>query len=306
MWLGPFGAMINLKAPVRDIAAPSVKANSTLTLLSGQVRAQRAPSGSRTWTLVWPFIGADTLRQLVALEQGVLGPAPWWFYDPFVARSNMLPAAAAVPGLEGDWTQLDGSGTAYALAGPAQVLPDGMPVLASVIVAGTWELPVSGTDRLFLPTIAGQLYGFALYAVGSAGATVELAMDWCDATQTVTSTDSSTTTLAATSVPQRVFVAGVAPGAGVSLRVLTASAAVFALQLCELPAPDGSFSYDDAYSYDDPITYDGTPEPIGWFPGEQMPLVTAAGLDQVYNTLLADGDQARTLTLTLTEVGGTA
>ncbi len=79
----------------------------------------------RAWELSWPGIDSTDLRTLIGLEQGVYG-GPIWLYDPFVARTNMLPPWCAVPGLNGDYSSFPDY-----IPGTPAVLPGGVKIPTS-------------------------------------------------------------------------------------------------------------------------------------------------------------------------------
>lgn len=167
--IGPFGHLVEVRSPGRPLPADIVRPSSTTTLLSGAVRSQRAPASSRRWTWNLPWGDSTDLSGLVALEQGVLGPPPWRWYDPMAAHTNMLPPAAAVPGLGGDLTYLDGT-----VENAGAMTVDGVRLAWSV--SGDFTVPALDSDPDPVPVIEGRSYTASAYLDGAGTVTLK----WVD------------------------------------------------------------------------------------------------------------------------------
>jgi hypothetical protein len=198
-WIGPFGALVEVRSPQRPLQMKTVRPTSELTLLSGRTVVQRAPGTSRRWTWDFPSGWQEELAALVALEQGVFGPPPWWWYDPMVAYTNMLPPQVASPGLGGDVP--DGA----VPAGPVEV--DGVRHVAAV--EGAWVTPT-------VPVLPGRTYTGSRYGTGT------LALRWVDADGVQVDRDQAVT------VDGRLVAAGTAPAGTVLALDGTAGTAVSA------------------------------------------------------------------------------
>ncbi|HEX6684034.1 MAG TPA: hypothetical protein VF062_14620 [Candidatus Limnocylindrales bacterium] len=215
-WLGPFGNLREFKCPPPHPVAMN-RGSAVLVTLGGMAKIQRAPRGSRS--LTWTFeadVPAD-LRELIALELGVHGAGPFWWYDPLSAGLQMLPVAVASPGLGGD--ELFGtSGTAtldYATVAPFSL---------GVTGSGEAESPV-------VPVFVGRAY----VAAAQVSADARLRLRWVDsAGATLSTTDGATGTTRRT-------VTGTAPASSAGVKVvLDPTSSVAEVEFSQLQLTEGS------------------------------------------------------------------
>lgn len=275
IYLGPFGHLLELRDPEPSVSVPIERASTESVRMDGAVgvvqRAQKAP---RSWELSWPYLDEADAAVLLGLEQGAYGAGPFWFYDPFAVRVNMLPPAVAVPGVGGDFSQVPlVAGVVTAAAGIT--LPDGRPIGSAVETTGASIVFGIGTDPV--PVLADTVYTVSAHTVSAVAAT--LTLNWVDDAGDALSSSAG---VAVASGTQRPYVTAVAPvgahGATATLSLSAGSGKVTALQMTEGGLRD-------------------------WFPGQGVPRVSINGLDQVYEVLRGDDEQDRSFTATMREIG---
>lgn len=215
-WLGPLGNLREFKCPPPHPVAAS-RASATLVTLGGVAKVQRAPR--RVRTLTWSFAeeSPDDIRELLALELGVYGIGPYWWYDPVAAGLQMLPVGVASPGLGGD--ELFGTSGTAALD-YATVAPYALGVTGS----GEAEAPV-------VPVFVGRTY----IAAAEVSADARLRLRWVNsAGATISNTDGSTGTTRRT-------VSGTAPANSVGVKVvLDPTSSVAEVNFSQLQLTEGS------------------------------------------------------------------
>lgn len=172
--LGPLGNLREfISPPPHPVAAK--RASRSLVTIGGVAKLQRAPRLSRqlTWTL--PMTSPDDIRELIALELGVYGPGPYWYYDALAARLQMLPPGVASPGLGGDQL-FDDFGTAtldYATAAP-------------------WKIGVTGSGEAETPVVPAVV-GTTYIGAAEVSADARIGLRWVDSSGSTLSTDYGTT-----------------------------------------------------------------------------------------------------------------
>jgi hypothetical protein len=182
MMVGPLGNLISVRSP-QAMPASQSRDSETLTLATGQVVQYRAPRSARTWQWSLPWATDDDVDDLLALEQGAFGPAPWRWYDPVAAATNMLPDVVAAAGIgEAPWRWFADRESLVSQGGSI-TLEDGRKLPQSISPNGTVQFPmrrnVDGVTAVDpLPVIPGRAYTLTLTLENGTGV---LSLVWVDA-----------------------------------------------------------------------------------------------------------------------------
>lgn len=268
--IGPFGQLLEVDAPTPGLVSLQERASRELQLISGAVRRQRAPRTARRWTWEIRVATGDEVSSLLALEQGVFGPPPWYWYDPVAAKLNMLSDRAASPGVGGAawWVAFTDDPADVDLDGPV-ALDGGRTAPVGVVSNATLTVPAD----VRIPVVTGRTYTGSMFVSGGDGT---IALSWIDADGDPVGSPSSSG-----SGSGRRVASGQAPGgaAGIELTVdLASNVAAAGLQLTE------------------------TTGAVPWHPGVGIPQVEVVGGPVGYRLITAQ-QQLRDLTLELVEVG---
>jgi len=137
--------------------------------LNGGGYARRSTASGKAYQFSWNLTSAENIYKVLDYADGVYGPAPYYFLDPFAIETNVLPTYWAAPRIA-------------ASDGPSIVL-DKRPTLVSTL-ANTLGYPTKSAvytlvtgDRfasLYIPVPTGYTFHFGAHgsATGTAGLTV--------------------------------------------------------------------------------------------------------------------------------------
>jgi len=137
--------------------------------LNGGGYARRSTASGRAYQFSWNLTSADNIYKVLNYADGVYGPAPYYFLDPFAIETNLLPTYWAAPRIA-------------ASDGPSLV-KDKRPTLVATAI-NTLDYPTKSAvytlvagDKfaaLFIPVPPGYTFHFGAHgsATGTAGLTV--------------------------------------------------------------------------------------------------------------------------------------
>lgn len=176
-WIGPVGSLVRFRA-VSSLDAEPASRSSLMVTLAGVVKEQRGPRARRSWSVRLPSsTRAEEVAGLLALVDGLVGPPPWVWVDPWAAVTNLLTPAQS--GLEagtysgggsrlGAATATDGTWLPVALGSGSEILwpSPGVPIPPGDWVTGA--VYVQGSS----PTVSLRFVSGAGATVGTAAASI--------------------------------------------------------------------------------------------------------------------------------------
>lgn len=256
-YLGPFGALRAFSCLPANIVSDVQRPNFRGSTLDGRAYTQQTPRSRRIWA--WPIEVGDpaTLRELFSIEQGVYGPPPYRWYDPWAAELNLLPQGATAPGSVFDLEQLSWNVTTTTVTESSPVTTfNGLPVAYGVDLSEDGVLVVPGFEGHEdpVPVLPGRPYTFTVSGLKTAGEPWEIALVWVDGNQAEVAEDAAA--VPADPAAQRGVLTGVAPaGASGVLAEVRAGAytGVQSLTMFQLTE---------------------TSEAVPWHPGQGVPRVS--------------------------------
>lgn len=267
-YMGPLGNMVRFKCPV-SMDAPYERPNSQAVTIGGVRHTQRAPRSLRSWSMQIELATAEDLANLIALEQGVYGPAPWQLYDEVAAYTNMLIPEAAAPGIP--------AGIGWETGTPGEPIDAPFPNVLAVDSAAVEALSHHA------PVVPGKTYTGAARMLDRPGGTSTgtLYLDFLDENLQLIQTDNSGSVVS----PDRATVTAVAPSnaAAVRLRV----------------AVSGTIGWFGSFQ----VTQSS--EATAWHPGMGVSGVSIpGGFEQNYIDMFGSGrGTRRNIQITILEVG---
>lgn len=101
MWFGVRGHMQAVPCPAVGADYGRKSSVTSFQYRNGGSRIRRSLSGARTYDLTWNRAGRDELQPIVDYAEGVYGPGPYYWTDPFANDKNVLPQSFATPSLGG-------------------------------------------------------------------------------------------------------------------------------------------------------------------------------------------------------------
>lgn len=172
MWFGNRNYMQWIKAPQINYDSSKRGYASTATFLNGGAFVKRSATAAKGYNFTWTLKNRDEIRAINDYADGVYGPGPIYFLDPFAMDKNLLPQFWAVPALANiDAPLLVGE---YDEDRPSalQTTPNsnGYPYLTAILnVASTMAL-----NTIWLPVPNGYTLWFGAHgtATGTAGVQV--------------------------------------------------------------------------------------------------------------------------------------
>lgn len=218
-WIGPLGNLMPMRVGPSGVTATRFQATTTDRTIGGGTSVQIGPLGARMfeWPLAWAT--PDEIANLVALQQGVYGSGPFWWYDPVAVERNMLHPSTATPGLDGIEGWIAGTSTTIST-----------PTVGNLVVNGL------SAHTSTMPVIPGRTYTGAAEAT----ATSRVTLSWRDASFVEVGTE-----VGADGTGRRT-VSGVAPAGAAGVRLVielpvSGLATLSRMQLTETDAPIGWF-----------------------------------------------------------------
>ncbi|NED96442.1 hypothetical protein G1H11_14120 [Phytoactinopolyspora alkaliphila] len=261
VWIGPAGAMREVRSPA-PMQVSYGRHHHVSRLLSGTHTIQIPPGAPRRWSWEMSWATREELAYLTELEAGLHGGEYYW-YDPMALESNMLSAAASMPGTEPQlgWSPIDGA--------------------SSAVVAAPGVLEVDGTAwSSLVPLLPGRTYTAAVENV-DASASVDLMLARLDAAGDVIQVDGPASASAGQRAVLTVTVPESTNGASQQLMLLspTAPCLVSRPQLTE------------------------TDSAVDWLPGMGIPRVVVSGVSEIYQMAVAGLPTRSDWSAQLIEVG---
>lgn len=99
MWFGNRNHMQWVKAPQINYDSSKRGFASTATFLNGGAFVKRSATAAKGYNFTWTVKTRDEVRAVNDYADGVFGPGPIYFLDPFAMDKNLLPQFWAVPAL---------------------------------------------------------------------------------------------------------------------------------------------------------------------------------------------------------------
>lgn len=99
MWFGNRNYMQWVKAPAINYDSSKRGYASTATYLNGGAFVKRSATAAKGYNFTWTLKNRDEIRAINDYADGVFGPGPIYFLDPFAMDKNLLPQFWAVPAL---------------------------------------------------------------------------------------------------------------------------------------------------------------------------------------------------------------
>lgn len=136
MWFGNRNYMQWIKCPASGATYGSEGSSQAAGFRNGGAFRRNSLSAAKTYQLSWSLTKRDNIRAITDYADGVYGPGPIFWSDPFNMDKNVLAQAFATPSLGGyDGTTLDGKDTRPQLV-PTSANIYGYPVESAVYVTG--------------------------------------------------------------------------------------------------------------------------------------------------------------------------
>lgn len=269
--IGPYGGLIEVRAPKGPVPITVERAVTATTTLGGNRIAQRAPRAGRSWQ--WDFTAADVTEfgHLFALEDGTYGLPPFRLYDIYAARLNMLPEYVACAGRGSDpWRWLAASSSALTVDGP-MVLDDGQRLAYSIVPTETLLLPHRQGVPDPVPVIEGRTYTASAYIEGEPG---RVGLTWCNEFGGILDTDTSTL-----GTGRRVVTATAPSGAHGVLMRIECGTLTQALSLDGTPGSYAVTPHDASFNITGDISLRAEIVTDDWTPAAEPRLIAKFGVD---------------------------
>ena len=101
MYFGTAEHMQWIQAPDVNVEASKTSWQANSQYLNGGVSLRRATAAHKRYNMSWRLNDQDTLQTILNYSDGVFGPAPYYFLDPFAMNRNLLPQMWAFPAQAG-------------------------------------------------------------------------------------------------------------------------------------------------------------------------------------------------------------
>lgn len=98
-WFGTRDYMQWLPCPAIDGSHSGVGYSDTVQYLNGGAFVRSSTTSHMEYSLSWNLTPRETLQPLYDYKNGIYGPGPIYFIDPFAADLNLLPSWWAAPGM---------------------------------------------------------------------------------------------------------------------------------------------------------------------------------------------------------------
>lgn len=203
-YLGPAGNLIGFRASAVNIT-PEASA-SYLVTLGGRRKAQLTPQQPRSWRLNIAAATPAQLGQLSGLVQGLYGPPPWVFVEPWAAVTNLLSPAAALL-KPGTWTGIGDVGGTVTLS-------DGSRPVHSIVDVEQFMKTLDPA-----PVVPGEQVTASIYGTGNPN--FILSLQFRSSGGTVLSAPSTTINAPAAGNLQRGSLTATAPEGAAECRIQT-------------------------------------------------------------------------------------
>lgn len=99
LYIGPRTKEVFVPAPVQGGDFSSVGWSGGMQFINGGYGARTSRATHKEYNMSWSLNKRDELRPITDMYDGVMGPGPIYFIDPFAADKNLLPQNWAFPAL---------------------------------------------------------------------------------------------------------------------------------------------------------------------------------------------------------------
>lgn len=166
MYFGNKERMAWVPCPAIDASMTATKWSTSGQYLNGGRYSRSSQTGAMTYQFTWNLTTAQNIRKITDYYDGIYGPGPFYFLDPFALETNVLPSYWAAPRLASD-------------DGPSLV-KDTRPTLVST-ASNTLSYPTqtavytltedSRVNELWIPLPPGYVFHLGVHgsATGTAG-----------------------------------------------------------------------------------------------------------------------------------------
>lgn len=170
MWFGNRYYMLWVPCPAVGADYGRAGASRSSSFLNGGAYRKLSRAGAKTYNLTWNRTERDALRPITDFAEGVYGPGPFYWSDPFAMDKNVLAQSFATPSLGGyDGVILTGGENRPDIV-PTSANTLGYPVESAVYTVTTGDAPLGH----WVPIPPGYVAWVGAHGAAGSGGTVQV------------------------------------------------------------------------------------------------------------------------------------
>lgn len=170
MWFGNKQHMMWIPCPAVGADYTRRGSSRSTGLLNGGLAQKTSLSGAKAFDLSWSRASRDDLRPITDFAEGVYGPGPFYWADPFTMNKNVLAQSFATPSLGGyDGVVLNGADYRPELT-PTSANSLGYPAESAIYTMTLTDEPL----RHFVPIPPGFTAWVGFHGVAGTGGKVQV------------------------------------------------------------------------------------------------------------------------------------